>query len=162
MYRDTSIGDTVLRIGIAKVVFQSIAYRYRFSPISMNRVSVLLNANLKYRAHHCIYQTVSCHLPEQYFSSFTYFHFLTHYTICSSIITKSISYVLWLRDVAQICTGCIFMECIQTPAQPMNPIVDHQSKAKTRRESNPKLVQLFPIHSALPSHCPIKQSLHSR
>ena len=53
MYRDTCIGDTVSRIGIAKVVFQSIAYRYRFSPISMYRVSVSLNANLEYRAHHC-------------------------------------------------------------------------------------------------------------
>ena len=54
MYRDTCIGDTVSRIGIAKVVFQSIAYRYRFSPISMYRVSVSLNANLEYRAHHCL------------------------------------------------------------------------------------------------------------
>ena len=52
MYRDTCIGDTVSRIGITKVVFQSIAYRYRFSPISMYRVSVSLNANLEYRAHH--------------------------------------------------------------------------------------------------------------
>ena len=162
MYRNSSIGDTVSRIGIAKVVFQSMAYRYCFIPISMYRVSVLLNANLKYRAHHCIYQTVCSHLPEQYFSSFTHLHFVTHYTICSSITTKSISYVLWLRDVAQICTGCIFMEYIQTPAELMNPIVDHNSKAKPRRESNPKLVQLFPIHSALPSHCPIEQSLRSR
>ena len=54
MYRDTCIGDTVSRIGIAKVVFQSIAYRYRFSPISMYRLSVSLNANLEYRAHHCL------------------------------------------------------------------------------------------------------------
>ena len=46
MYRDTSVGDIVSRIGIAKVVFQSIAYRYRFSTISMYCVSVSLNANL--------------------------------------------------------------------------------------------------------------------
>ena len=52
MYRDTIIGDTVSRIGIAKVVFESIVYRYRFSSISMYRVLVSLNANLEYRAHH--------------------------------------------------------------------------------------------------------------
>ena len=54
MYRDTNIGDTVSHIGIAKVEFQSIAYRYRFCPILMYRVSVSLNVNLEYRAHHCV------------------------------------------------------------------------------------------------------------
>ena len=39
-------------IGIALATSQSIVYRYRFSPISMYRVSVSLNANLEYRAHH--------------------------------------------------------------------------------------------------------------
>ena len=51
-YRDTSIGDSVSCIGIAKVVFQCIVYRYRFNPILMYRVSVSLNTNLEYRAHH--------------------------------------------------------------------------------------------------------------
>ena len=45
-------------IGIALATFQSIVYRYRFSPISMYRVSVSLNANLEYRAHHCLYATL--------------------------------------------------------------------------------------------------------
>ena len=56
-----------------------------------------------------------------------------------------------------------------TPAEPTflfysivltNPIVENMSQAKPRRESNPKLVQRFPLHCA-PSHCTIEQSLQS-
>ena len=53
MYQDTSIRDTVSRIGIATVVFQSFAYRYHFGPISKYHVAASLTANLEYHGHHC-------------------------------------------------------------------------------------------------------------
>ena len=47
-------------IGIALATSQSIVYRYRFSLISMYRVSVSLNSNLEYRAHHWAQVGIQC------------------------------------------------------------------------------------------------------
>ena len=88
------------------------------------------------------------------------FSFHTFYsTFTSSEIAKVGSYycALITRQVCQN-PGRIFMLCTQQQQNltflfylPVftNPIVNHMSQAKPRRESNLKLVQRFPMYAAL-------------
>ena len=131
-------------IGIALATFQSIVYRYRFSPISMYHVSVSLNANLEYRAHHCV-RCSSCSYylcspkniaVEQKYFSFLMWAAVMEYSSTVLVLEYNSSTIFWVLVLETPGTRLVLVlegQCTWSKKEPSTRV--HLAFAKSNKQN---------------------------